>query len=901
MQYLFHEIGRLPEPGDNVAIASRILAPGSAIVQDGSSYVLPFQILEGHRFATVPIQKGEALLSWGLPFGFATREIRPGDYVCNEKILHALRDRHVQFALPTGPNFEDYRIPYQLDEGHFRPGTQVRLYPETRSFAGFGRNQRGVGTRNYVIILGTSSWTSSFVREVAGQFARISSSYPNIDGVVAVAHTEGGTARKPNNFDLLLRTLSGFIVNPNVGAVLAVDTGAEALSNRVLQQFMAENHYPIADLPAAYLTAGGNHRGKISDAAAIVQSLLPKANACARSSHSIAHLKIGLQCGGSDAFSGVSGNPLVGWVSRELVRYGGSANLAETDELIGAEPYILRNVRDLPTARAFVRMLERFQERAAWHGHSAEGNPSGGNNYRGLYNIAVKSIGAARKKAPDVRIDHVIEYGQGMADPGFYFMDSPGNDLESIAGQVAAGCNLILFTTGNGSITNFPFVPTLKYMTTTGRFQLLARDMDFNAGRYQDGVPMEDLGREAFEQMLAVASGTKSVGEKAGHAQVQLWREWRLAGPPPRTVDPSQPKRQFSGQPLPIAAAKTPPAHSTFTFQGWKTSQGISCRQVGLIVPTSLCAGQVGNMIAARLNARDHSPGLGEGFVALAHTEGCGVSGGDSEELSLRVMAGYVAHPSVRRVLVLEHGCEKTHNDALRNSLDALQVDQSRLGWASVQLDGGIEQVSRKIAEWFTRSATEDGPPERVPARLGDIRLGFTATGPTPSHVAAALAEFARALVAAGGCLVLPENCPLLRQPEFRGPLILAGAAIEPTLEFGAMARHPGFHIMESATDHHVELLTGLGATGVEILLSYADHPVQGHPLIPLIQIASTSSAIDPDDIDLALDPATQPGELVLRIVECLVEVASGRYNTKCMAQRQTDFQMTRGPFGVSL
>ncbi len=151
-------------------------------------------------------------------------------------------------------------------------------------------------------------------------------------------------------------------------------------------------------------------------------------------------------------------------------------------------------MRDLATARKFLNIIARFKERAAWHGHTAEGNPSGGNKYRGLYNIVLKSIGAAMKKNPDVRLDYVIDYGERMTQGGYYFMDSPGNDLESIAGQVASGSNLIFFITGNGSVTNFPFVPTIKIVTTTERYRLLSYDMDVNAGAYLDGAPMDDLG-----------------------------------------------------------------------------------------------------------------------------------------------------------------------------------------------------------------------------------------------------------------------------------------------------------------------------------------------------------------------------------------------------------------------
>ena len=330
----------------------------------------------------------------------------------------------------------------------------------------------------------------------------------------------------PNNRDLLLRTLAGFAVHPNVGAVLAVDAGTEAVGNDALHHFLRDGGYPIDEVPHAFVSLTGDFRRDLARGEAIVDEWLPLVDGNARSEVPVAELRVGLQCGGSDAFSGVSANPLAGRMAREVIRFGGSANLAETDELIGAEPYVLANVRDLRTAERFLETIARFRARAADHGHSAEGNPSGGNRLRGLYNIAIKSIGAARKKDPDVRLDHVIDYGEPMTDTGFYFMDSPGNDLESVAGQVAAGCNVILFTTGNGSITNFPFVPTLKIVTTTARFDLLSREMDVDAGRYLRGTPMDTLGPEAFDLMLEICSGRRCAGERAGHSQVSIWRNW---------------------------------------------------------------------------------------------------------------------------------------------------------------------------------------------------------------------------------------------------------------------------------------------------------------------------------------------------------------------------------------
>ncbi len=895
----FGQVGRIPAPGDNAAIAVRRLEAGTEIAHDGAHLTLRHTVLEGHRFAPVPVAAGQSLFSWGLPFGVALCDIAPGDYVCNEKILAELRQRHPDFALPDAPNFQDLFVRHQLDERTFRPGHQVPRHPQERFFDGYDRGRRGVGTRNFIAVLGTTSLTAGYARALAERFKDVRARYHNIDGVVAVAHTEGGGASRPNNFELLLRTLAGFLVNPNIGAVLAVDSGGEVVNNAMLQRYLIEHHYPLDNLAHRFLSLQGNFQSALAQGETIVQSWLEPVNGCARSPQSLAHLKIGLQCGGSDAFSGVSGNPLAGWITKELVRYGGSANLAETDELIGAEPYVLSNVRDLATVRAFLRTLERFEELAECHGSTAQSNPSGGNMYRGLYNITIKSIGAARKKDPAVRLDYVIDYGQRMDAPGFYFMDSPGNDLESVAGQVAAGCNLILFTTGNGSITNFPFVPTIKVMTSSGRFNLLAREMDLNAGRYLDGTPMEVLGKESFEYTVRIASGVRSAGEKAGHSQVQIWREWRQTSPDRVAQIQRAPKP--GGDPLRVRENPTEPtAALTNPHFRYRPSP------IGLIVPTSLCAGEIAKLIATRLNREGGPQGLR--YVALAHTEGCGVSSGESEQLFLRTMAGYLRHPLVARRLLLEHGCEKTHNDAMRNFLREQGFDQTGLGWASVQLDGGIEKVTAKVMNWFqTAAASKTSSPRD--AGLEVMRLGLTAVGPVPATTAAACAGLARLIVNAGGTMVVPQNASLLASVDFCRELFVSPDSdrTRVTLAYGQTFTKAGFHIMETPTDHQVETLTGLGATGVETFLAHvSERPLQAHPMIPLLQISSLrtphSALRTSDDLDLLLDvEGKTPALLLDELLGLLARVAAGEYTPKLFAQGNTDFQMTRGWLGVSL
>lgn len=892
-RYSFDSVARLAGAGDNVAIATRRLEQGSVIDGPAGSLTLSHPVLEGHRFAVQAIAEGEALDSWGLPFGVATRDIAPGEYVCNRSMLEALSLRQLELTLPVEPNFADRTEPYRLDTHPVKPAEQVARYPQPRTFSGYRRSDsRGVGTRNHLVLLATSSRTNAHVKQLEARSSHLVERYPKLDGIVAVTHTEGGSETQPNNLELVLRTLAGFMVHPNVGAVLALDDGLGPVTNEQLRSYMEVQGYPLGDVPHAFLRATAGFADSLGRGEESIKRLLEPAARTPRSDASLAHLKIALQCGGSDAFSGISGNPLAAWVAREVIRYGGSANLAETDELIGAEAYMLQNVKDEATAKRFLDTIEAFKEKAAWHGSSAEGNPSGGNKLRGLYNIALKSIGAAMKRHPEVRLDEVIAYAERMDRPGYYFMDSPGNDLESIAGQVASGCNVIFFITGNGSITNFPFVPTLKFVTTSARYRMLEHEMDVNAGAYLDGSSMDALGAETFESTLEIASGQRSAGERAGHSQVQIWRDW------PQTnatqLEPTLQQPPPKGESLPIRTERT--SHP-WRFRAITDGERYSSDSVGLILPTSLCSGQIARLIAERLNQR----GLGRDkgvsrFLALIHTEGCGVSSGPSEELYVRTLLGYVQHPLVRHCLLLEHGCEKTHNDYMRAQLHKLGVDTRALGWASIQLDGGIQGVGEKVEAWFASALEQSDPPRHGEVGLEHLRLGLVGTASPAPDVSRSLARLSAIVVGAGGTVVVPENAALLQSADYLEPLELPHP--EPTLAYGQSIQSPGFHIMEAPTQHWVETLSGLGATGVEMMLGYvADLPRQAHPMIPLIQVGLEGASEADLDVLLGGDPDTW----VTRLLERITSVASKRYTPKLFALGNTDFQMTRGSLGVSL
>ena len=558
--------------------------------------------LEGHRFAVRPAPTGSPLLSWGLPFGHALRPIAPGEVLMNSAMERALRGRLVgdhgedndairEFLDRTGgPNFEDLNVspdaPFDLNGIEVEEVGMNRVTVEAEedgagTFPGYPRPfGRGVGTRNHVIVLALTASASPVIAPLARRWSSFEGidpltgrPPPNFDGVRVVTHTEGeangsgsdgGSGGGQHNVEMVLRCLAGFLTHPNVGGAVVVTTGRERnVTERALMEFVSRHNaeaergggvpvYP-PECFAPPFASWVRVRGGPPAAGAALDS--PIASAVSHASRSgevrvpcpLSDLNIALQCGGSDAFSGLTGNPLAGAaVGRLISSYGSRAILGESPELVGAEPYVLRNVSARGAAEEFIETTERYKRYGARHGQSVAGNPSGGNLYRGLYNIVLKSLGAARKKPPDIGLDCVLGYGEPMRGwnrdfwdedpdvpanaPRYAFMDSPGNDLESIAGQVSCGSNLVIFITGNGALTNFPFVPTIKIVTTAKRYGLLSAEMDINAGPYgHGGDDRERSIADAVGLCRRVAGGEKSKGEQAGHSQVNIWRNWAVA------------------------------------------------------------------------------------------------------------------------------------------------------------------------------------------------------------------------------------------------------------------------------------------------------------------------------------------------------------------------------------
>ncbi|KAA3662263.1 MAG: altronate hydrolase [Chloroflexi bacterium] len=826
------------------------------------------------------------LRSGGTPFGEALVDIAPGDTVCNANVLKEITGRGRGLELPKSPNFADQLARYQFDEKAFLPAASLPRYAELRTFLGYRRpGQRGVGTRNTVVLLGTNALVAGYVRQLENLVQSQASDFANIDNIVAVAHTEG-SQKYGNNQHHVLRTLAGWIVHPNIGAVLIVDAGETGVNNQILQAYLRENDYPLGDVIHQFFSLRASFASDLEEGARFVTNLLARANESSRTAEPLGELKIALQCGGSDAFSGISGNPLAAWVAKEIIQYGGAANLAETDELVGAEAYVLNKVRDAATIQHFLSQSDRFKTRVGWHGYSVKGNPSGGNLYRGLYNIYLKSLGAAAKRHPDVRLDQAIEYGQLMTEPGCYFMDSPGNDLESIAGQVAAGCNLIFFVTGNGSITNFPFVPTIKIVTTTARYNLLSAEMDVNAGAYLDGMPLAALGQQTLDLAVDVASGQLSVGEQAGHAQVQIWRDWPLSQPVELIQIAAQPSP--NGKPLPIRIDKHV---SDVHFDAWQTEHGVATEQVGLVLPTSLCSGQIARLAVERLNEMETADG--RRFVSLVHTEGCGVS---TQPEFVQAVLGYATHPMVGACLLLEHGCEMTHNSFWKEQMAADGIDPLKFGWASVQWNGGIEKSLTKVADWFAQQASQASTPQRIQVGLDHVRLGVMTDGVVAAETAVTLAHLTQMIVAAGGTVVIPEHDGVLATSAFVKK-VLGETAVKPTLTFAQQSTIPGCHVMANPSTQWTETVTGLCATGVEVVLALVNgRPQIGNPLVPVVQVTGETAVYDQytADLDMLLTGNEQ------QLLDLLLNTLSRETTPRISQHQNVDFQITRGQLGIS-
>jgi altronate hydrolase len=482
-------------PSDNVVVARHRIAAGTELHREGVRTLV--DIPAGHKIATRPIPRGEAVRKYGQIIGFASADIAPGEHVHTHNV--EMRDFVRDYAFGAD----------------VRPTAFVPEH-ERRTFMGYRRANGKVGTRNYIGVLSTVNCSASVCRFVQQSFPKeVLEQYPGVDGIVALTHATGcGMADRGDGMKALQRTLWGYARHPNLAGVVMIGLGCEVNQIEFLLEAYGIERGPLFRTMTMQETGGT--RKTVERAVGMIREMLPEAAKAVREPVPASELVLALQCGGSDAYSGISANPALGHAADLLVAQGGTAILSETPEIYGAEHLLTRRAVSREVGEKLIERIRWWEEYTARNGGEMNNNPSPGNKAGGLTTILEKSLGAAAKGGT-TNLTGVFEYAEPVDVRGFVFMDSPGYDPCSVTGQVASGANIVAFTTGRGSCFGFKPVPSIKLATNTPMYERMVEDMDINCGTIVDGEEtIEQVGERIFELLLRVASGEKSRSEALG-------------------------------------------------------------------------------------------------------------------------------------------------------------------------------------------------------------------------------------------------------------------------------------------------------------------------------------------------------------------------------------------------
>ena len=481
-------------PQDNVLIALRDLVAGEVLPDLAVPLTEP--VPRGHKIALEAVAAGANVIRYGQIIGAASQPIAPGAHV------------HVH-NLGMGAHEQDYAFSTDL-----RP---LPVVAGPRQFMGYHRADGGVGTRNYLGVLTSVNCSGSVARFIAEACEKQGwlDAFPNVDGVVPIVHGTGcGMSGKDEGYDTLFRTLQGYARNPNFGGILLVGLGCEVM--QIPDLIGAGRMRKDGNFRYMTIQQTGGTRRSVEKGVEMLREMAAVANATVRAPAGLEHLMLGMQCGGSDGYSGITANPALGVASDLLVAHGATTILSETPEIYGAEHLLTRRAVTPEVGQKIVDRIQWWEDYTARNGGEMDNNPSPGNKKGGLTTILEKSLGAVAKggTAP---LTQVYKFAEPVTERGFVYMDSPGYDPASVTGQIASGANLIAFTTGRGSVSGYKPTPCIKLATNTEMYVRMAEDMDINCGDIvSEGVTLEAKGQEIFELILRVASGELTKSEELG-------------------------------------------------------------------------------------------------------------------------------------------------------------------------------------------------------------------------------------------------------------------------------------------------------------------------------------------------------------------------------------------------
>ena len=508
---LISEFAIIVDPKDNVAVVKTATSAGLELVLPNESVIeILGQIPPGHRFATSDIAAGEFVLQFGQPIG-TSLGIKQGEQITHDNMT------------------DEVPIVRELPENLHTASPDYLPVSERATFMGYRRPDGRVGTRNYVLIVPTSMCASHEAMQIStiAEFTLYNrDKYPNVDGVVAIPHNKGCGCQEGSTIDVMLRTLSNYADHPNVGGVILIDLGCEKTNLAQVEKYLLKRekafNKPVAKIGIQEV---GGTQAAIARGLKEVEQMLPVVNETSREICSVSELVLGVKCGGSDGFSGISANPSLGRAADQLVRSGGTVLITEVPEFCGAEHLLAYRAKDVETGRAVYRMVDWYKEYASKFGAVLNNNPSPGNVTGGLLNITIKSLGAIAK-AGTTRVEGVIEYAETPSSRGLNLMQGPGYDQESTPGLVAAGATVVVFTTGRGTTIGNAITPVIKLASNTPIFERMSNDLDLSAGGVIDGTEtIDEVGKRVFDHIVDVANGTQAKAEIHKHREFQFWAE----------------------------------------------------------------------------------------------------------------------------------------------------------------------------------------------------------------------------------------------------------------------------------------------------------------------------------------------------------------------------------------
>ncbi|QDY71523.1 UxaA family hydrolase [Qingshengfaniella alkalisoli] len=484
----------LLHPDDTVAIALEDLPAGIQLPDHGITTT--GAINRGHKIALRDVLAGEKIHRYGQIIGQATKDIKAGDHIHSHN-------------MGMGEHSRDYAIA--------QANSPLPAIEDGRTFMGYRRSDGKAGTRNYLGIVTTVNCSGSVARFIAEAVEKSDwfQRMENIDGVVPIAHSGGcGMSGTDEGYDTLFRTISGYARHPNFGGVLLVGLGCEVMQIPALVgagRLRDDNNFRYMTIQQT-----GGTRRTIEEGLKVLREMGEIANKATREPIPVSEITVGMQCGGSDGYSGITANPALGYASDLLVRRGGSTILSETPEIYGAEHLLTRRAVASQVAEDLIARIAWWEDYTATRGGEMDNNPSPGNKRGGLTTILEKSLGAVAKSGT-APLAGFYKFAEPVDRKGFVYMDSPGYDPCSVTGQIASGANLIIFTTGRGSVSGYKPTPGIKLATNSEMYARMSEDMDINCGDIvTDGVSLEQKGEEIFEMMIRVASGERTKSEQLG-------------------------------------------------------------------------------------------------------------------------------------------------------------------------------------------------------------------------------------------------------------------------------------------------------------------------------------------------------------------------------------------------